>query len=62
MYYIYMCVCGGFSTLCHSCGYFCQQRELKMFPGPGYICYDGCLNMAFLGQLIYIYIYIYIYI
>ena len=28
---------GGLSTLCHSCGFACQQRVLKMFPGPGYI-------------------------
>ena len=28
---------GGLSTLCHSCGFACQQRVLKMFPGPGYL-------------------------
>ena len=27
----------GLSTLCHSCGFACQQRVLKTFPGPGYI-------------------------
>ena len=27
---------GGLSTLCHSCGFACQQRVLKTFPGPGY--------------------------
>ena len=27
----------GLSTLCHSCGYACQQRVLKMFPGLGYL-------------------------
>ena len=26
---------GGLSTLCHSCGFVCQHRVLKMFPGPG---------------------------
>ena len=26
---------GGLSTLCHSCGFACQQRVLKTFPGPG---------------------------
>ena len=24
---------GGWSTLCHSCGFVCQQRVLKTFPG-----------------------------
>ena len=28
---------GGLSTLCHSCGFDCQQRVLKTFPGPGYL-------------------------
>ena len=28
---------GGLSTLCHSCGFACQQGLLKTFPGPGYI-------------------------
>ena len=28
----------GLSTLCHSCGFACQQRVLKTFPGPGYLC------------------------
>ena len=28
--YIYVCVC-------HSCGFPCQQRVLKTFPGPGYL-------------------------
>ena len=26
---------GGLSTLCHSCGFACQQRVLKTFPGRG---------------------------
>ena len=26
----------GLSTLCHSCGFYYQQRVLKSFPGPGY--------------------------
>ena len=26
----------GLSTLCHSWGFFCQQRVLKTFPDPGY--------------------------
>ena len=24
----------GLSTLCHSCGFTCQHRVLKMIPGP----------------------------
>ena len=28
---------GGLSTVCHSCGFACQQRVLKTFPGPGYL-------------------------
>ena len=28
---------GGLSTLCHSCGFACQQRVLQKFPGPGYL-------------------------
>ena len=28
---------GGLSNLCHSCGFACQQRVLKTFPGPGYL-------------------------
>ena len=26
------------STLCHGCGFSCQQKVLKTFPGPGYLC------------------------
>ena len=29
---------GGLSALCHSCRFACQQRVLKTFPGPGYLC------------------------
>ena len=25
------------STLCHSCGFTCQQRALKRFPVPAYL-------------------------
>ena len=32
---------GGLSTLCHSCGFPCQQRVLKTFPGPGYLREQG---------------------
>ena len=28
---------GGLSTMCYSCGFACQQRVLKTFPGPGYL-------------------------
>ena len=31
---------GGLSTLCHSCGFACQQRVLKTFPGPGSLRFE----------------------
>ena len=31
---------GGLSTLCHSCGFYYQQRPLKTFPGSGYLCFE----------------------
>ena len=31
---------GGLSTLCYSCGFACQQRVLKTFPGPGYLHFE----------------------
>ena len=30
----------GLSTLCHSCGFSCQQRVQKTSPGPGYLHSD----------------------
>ena len=45
--YVHMCMYiylgligrdGGLSALCHSCRFACQQRVLKTFPGPGYLC------------------------
>ena len=56
---------GGLSTLCHTCGFACQQRVLKMFPGPGYRCSeDGVVWPwhSLVNLYIYIYIYIYMYI
>ena len=35
---------GGLSTLCHSCGFACQQRALKTFSGPGYLESDDGLG------------------
>ena len=50
---------GGLSTLCRSCGFACQQRELKTYvswpwlsPLQGW----GSLAMAFTGKFVYIYI------
>ena len=40
---------GGLSTLCHSCGFSCQQRVLKTFPGPGYL--DSEDGVAFNTEL-----------
>ena len=34
---------GGLSTLCLSCGFACQQRVLKTFPVPCYLCSKGVL-------------------
>ena len=34
---------GGLSTLCHSCGFSCQLRVLKTFPGSGYLKSDDGL-------------------
>ena len=34
---------GGLSTLCHSCGFACQQRVLKTFPGPGCLHFEGAV-------------------
>ena len=57
---------GGLSSLCHGCGFDHQQRVLKTFPGPGYLCSEdrvgqgvggmgggGSLTMAFTGIYIY---------
>ena len=36
--YIYIYITdGGLRTLCHSCGFACQKRVLKTFPGLGYL-------------------------
>ena len=32
---------GGLITLCHSCGFLCQKRALKMFPGPSYLHFEN---------------------
>ena len=53
------------STLCHSCGFACQQRWLRRFPWFLLSPLEGwdSLTMTFLGEYTYIYIYIsYIYI
>ena len=42
-------------TLCHSFGFPCQQRFLKMFPGPVYLLSEdrGNLIMTFTGKFVY---------
>ena len=43
---------GGLSTPCHSCGFHCQQRVLKTFPGSGYLCSeDGVVLFIYLFTL-----------
>ena len=47
---------GGLSTLCHSCGFTCQQMVLKTFPGPGYLhSKDGVVWLWHLLVNLYIY-------
>ena len=47
---------GGLSTLCHSCGFACQQRVLKTFPGPGYLRFEivDLLSLFFSSQFPFI--------
>ena len=53
---------GGLSTLCHSCGFACQQRVLKTFPGSGYLhSEDGVVWLSHPLVNLYLYVYIYIY-
>ena len=48
---------GGLSTLCHGCGFACQERVLKTFPGPGYLrSEDGVVRLCHLLVNLYIYI------
>ena len=39
----------GLSTLCHGCGFACQQRVLKTFPGLGYLrsALFGCTDVDY---------------
>ena len=49
----------GLSTQCHSCGFACQQRVLKTFPGPGYLrSEDGVVWLW--HSLVNLYTYIYL--
>ena len=51
------------STLCHGCGFVCQQRVLKAFPGSGSLhSEDEVLWLWHLVVNLYRYIYRYIYI
>ena len=46
----------GLSTLCHSCGFACQQRALKTFPSPGYLCFkDGVVWLWHFLVILHIY-------
>ena len=40
---------GSLSTLCHSCGFCCQERVLKTFPSPDFLCSeDGVVSLWYL--------------
>ena len=54
----------GLSTVCHRCGFACQQRVLKTFPGSWLFPLQGwgSLTMTFTVKFAYIYIYIHIHI
>ena len=47
---------GGLSTLCHSCGFTCQQRLLKTWPWLSPLQGWGSLTMAFTDKFVYIFI------
>ena len=48
---------GGFSTLCHSCRFACQQRLLETFPGTGYLhSQDGVVCLCHLLINLYIWL------
>ena len=54
----------GLSTVCHRCGFACQQRVLKTFPGSWLFLLQGwgSLTMTFTGKFAYIYYILYTYI
>ena len=51
---------GALSTLRHSCGFTCQQRALKKFPGLGYLCSEDGIVWFMLALYICIYTLLYI--
>ena len=54
---------GGLSFLCYSCGFTCQHRGLKTFPGPSYLrSEDGVVWLWHLLVNLYIYIYVHMHI
>ena len=49
-----------FSTLCHRCGFACQQSLLETFCCPGCVrVWDSSVTIGFLGSFRYVYMYIY---
>ena len=42
----------------HSCGFACQQRVLKMFPGPGYLYSEDGVDWLSIHLSIYLSIYL----
>ena len=49
----------GLSTLCHNCRFACQQKVLKMFPGPGFTQIWDSLTMTFFVKFGYVSLTIY---
>ena len=45
----------GLSTLCHTCGFPSEQRVLKTFPGPRYLCSEN--RVVWLRHFLVIWIY-----
>ena len=56
MIYRYKYVDECLSTLRHGCGFACQQKVLKTFPGPGCLRSVKGMTMVFLGKFAYLYI------
>ena len=67
IYILYICIIYilyiyKYLALCYCCGFLCQQKMLKTFPGTGYShSEDGVVWLWHFLVNLYIFIYIYIY-